>query len=205
MMNIEIDFSGISSTVTCNKNKYYGEYMTEAKSARSLMSFQKLAPLLIAAGLMLYALHACAVGPVFHSFSFGSYGENPGIEVLDYQYGTSKMPGVAANKERVAMGHIGQGGGTSGAMQVGDFLYVKWRINSTGKVYEDKVDLKSRLPSDMYLKIIHFAIKGPQLYVYLIEGDDSAHLHAKGAPDCPAVEYKDLKCTTLYPEHWTNF
>jgi hypothetical protein len=50
----------------------------------------------------------------------------------------------------------------------GDFLYVKWRIDSTGQVYEDTVDLKSRLPRDITNHEIYFIVKGTQLVVYLI-------------------------------------
>ncbi len=142
---------------------------------------------------------------VDHAFEFGEYGENEGIEVLDYQYGDSKMVGTFIDNDDRRNGRIGQGTGVHGGMPVGDFLYVKWKVLSTGKVYEDKVDLRKRLPTNMQDKIVHFEVKGPQLYVYLIEGNNSAHLHAPGAPDCQNRSYKVFKCTTLYPQHWTNF
>jgi hypothetical protein len=152
---------------------------------------------------LLYALTACATGPrmAHHEFSFGAIGENEGIEVLNYRYGDSKMPGTYETPYWLSKGHIGQGGGIHGTFPVGDSLYVKWRVKSTGKIYEETVDLKSRLPSDMNDKTVHFLINGSQLFVYLISKEGAA----PGAPDCKASAYKDYKCTELYPEHWANF
>lgn len=53
-------------------------------------------------------------------------------------------------------------------MPRGDTLYVKWRIKASGAVHEDTVDLRKRMPSDITDHRIHFVVKGPQLYVYLI-------------------------------------
>jgi hypothetical protein len=161
------------------------------------------------AALLLVALSVYAVeqnsGPkrAFYSFDFGVPWEGEGIEVLNYKYGNSKI--IGPDWEVAKNGHIAQGTSVSGRMRVEDSLYVKWRVLSTGKVYEDSVDLKSRLPWHMDHKIIHFSIKGPQLDVYVVEGDDSTQLHAAKAPDCPIKLYKDFKCTRIYPDHWTNF
>jgi len=158
---------------------------------------------LIAASVMLIAVAACATGPkpVFHSFSYGGSGEDRGVEILNYRYGDSKLPVTRADDAWLADGHIAQANGIGGLFPVGDSLYVKWRVISTGKVYEDTVDLKSRLPSDMDHKRIHFLIKGSQLYVYLI----TKHGHNPEGPDCPVYTYRDYGCALLYPEHWQNF
>jgi hypothetical protein len=142
-----------------------------------------------------------------HAFDFGSAGipDSPGIEILNFQYGDSKVTGTYVEDAWLATGHVGQGGGVSGNMPVGDFLYVKWRVLATGKVYEDRVDLKGRLPSNMDHKIIHFAVKEQQLNIYLIEGNTSTQLHAPGRPDCPAASYEPYQCTRIYPDHWANF
>jgi hypothetical protein len=144
---------------------------------------------------------------VNHAFSFGGMGipENPGIEILNFQYGDSKVPGTYEEEGRLATGHIGQSGLVRGTMPVGDFLYVKWRILATSDVLEDRVDLKSRLPDDMDHKIIHFSITGHQLIVSLIEGIEQTDFHANGAPDCPVPSYRLYKCTRIYPDHWANF
>jgi len=63
---------------------------------------------------------------------------------------------------------------TSGPMLRGDFLYVKWRVKNRMKPseyigqFEDKVDLRTRLPADITNFGIHFVVKDAQLYVYLI-------------------------------------
>jgi hypothetical protein len=137
-----------------------------------------------------------------HTFSFGGFKENQGIEILDWRYGhsvTTRAPAWA-----LKAGHVSRGGAFY-ILTIGDSLYVKWRVTSTGAVFEDTVDLKSRLPQRMEDKIIHFVINGSQLYVYLIEGNDPSKFHAKAAPACPAFQYDMFKCTEIYPGHWTNF
>jgi hypothetical protein len=111
------------------------------------------------------ALAACAAGLVKHSFGFDVVSDSPGITVLNYQYGNSQLSATRADisKERPR-----GGASVSGEMLRGDFLYVKWRVESTGKVYEDTVDLNSRLPHDITNHKIYFIIKGLQLFVYLI-------------------------------------
>jgi hypothetical protein len=112
----------------------------------------------------------CAFGPDIpdHQFSFDSGIESPEIEVLDYQYGKSKLPSANNPDYLRADGQSLQGTNINGPMLRGDFLYVKWRIRSTGQIYEDRVDLRGRLPSELTGFHIHFVIRGAQLYIYLI-------------------------------------
>jgi len=98
-------------------------------------------------------------------------------------------------------------------MLPGDSLYVKWRIKSTSEVYDDTVDLKSRLPEDIANNRIHFIIKGSQLYVYLITPE---RLHPNPCPrrdqlcrimdpSCPSADHRifswycSKNITRLYP------
>lgn len=114
---------------------------------------------------------ACAAEPrlVDHSFEFNARWDSPDVEILDYRYGTSNHPGArGCPKHYSHCDKIPQGAGISGEMLLGDELYVKWRIKATGAIYEDTVDLKSRLPEDMRQQRIRFVVWGPQLYVYLI-------------------------------------
>ena len=53
-------------------------------------------------------------------------------------------------------------------MPVATFLYVKWRIKETGGIVENRVDLRDRLPPNMFDHRVTFAIDGTQLYVYLV-------------------------------------
>jgi hypothetical protein len=84
----------------------------------------------------------------------------------------------------------------SGAMLRGDFLYVKWRNVDTYQVYEDTVDLRSRLPRDIEGQRVYFMIRGSQLYVYLISRESKP-------PDMPAIGprmYRDRKVIQVYPD-----
>ena len=160
----------------------------------------------VAAIVMMLALPACASTERKFSFEFGILDPDKDVEILNWRYGNSDEPYTQASKDYLATGHIPQADNVYANFPPGDVLYVKWRVLSTDKVYEDKVDLHSSLPFDMNHKIIHFSIKGPQLYVYLIEGIHSKdQLHAPEAADCPTKLYKDNKCTELYPDHWKNF
>lgn len=114
---------------------------------------------------LLAALTACAAGLVKHSFGFDVVSDSPGITVLNYQYGNSQ---ISATRADISKERPRAGASVNGEMLRGDFLYVKWRVDSTGKVYEDTVDLKSRLPRDITNHEIYFIVKGTQLTVYLI-------------------------------------
>ena len=111
---------------------------------------------------------------MFHSFSFSAISESPDIEVLDYQYGSKSDyereggVGLRPAPYRLERGDIFTGVGITGTFPKGDYLYVKWRVKNTGQIYEDKVDLTTRLPKDINQHEIHFLIKGTQLFVFLL-------------------------------------
>lgn len=140
-----------------------------------------------------------------HSFSFDVRQDMPDIEVLDYQYSNSRNNGVRPERERVDMGQAFNSGGISGNLLRGDFLYVKWRIKKPDApawamaylgTYEDRVDLRSRLPADITGLRIHFIIRGTQLYVYLIWPYDSTQkypVHEKSLFD-------RVKYLQIYPD-----
>lgn len=118
-----------------------------------------------------FSLAACAItGPrlVDHSFEFNAVWDSPEIEILDYRYGDSKAPGARPPEWALESGKVAQGTGTSGPMILGDSLYVKWRVRSTGETYQDTVDLRSRLPANMKDKKIRLIVKGAQLYIFVI-------------------------------------
>lgn len=144
------------------------------------------------------ALAACATGPklVEHGFSFDARQDRPEVELLDYRYGDSRQPGARADPARVAEGRIGQQWSVYGAMLRGDSLYVKWRIKKTGQIYEDTVDLRSRLPAAIADHRIHFDIKESQLYVYLI----SPERRPRDMPPNGPREFDYLKVFTIYPD-----
>ncbi len=143
----------------------------------------------VVALLLAVALVACASGPkqVFHSFQIdgkydghpnaeGKYeGWNKEIDLLEYNYGDeSRMLRDKLNNPDFPGLHRGmtalpsQLSGVSGSMPIGEFLYVKWRIKATGEVFEDRVDLRERLPKNMTNHTLTFVPDGRQLHVYTV-------------------------------------
>jgi hypothetical protein len=118
----------------------------------------------------LLALAACATGPAkfYHSFSFDGWFDKWATEVdlLEYSYGDQYR--MVQDKVRPENKTLGYGANVNGPMPVGDFLYVKWRIKSTGEVVDNRVDLRNVLPRNMFEHGVTFVIDGEQLYVYLI-------------------------------------
>jgi hypothetical protein len=147
--------------------------------------------------IALVAVAACASNPevVDHSFGFDTLKDGQDAEVIDYRYGNSKLP-VHAPEWAVKEGKTFTFNSVGGPMQRGDFLYVKWRIKSTSEVYEDNVDLRHRLPSDIKGHHIHFIIRGPQLYVYLVTPEKRL---PDAAPNGPRM-YSYRRTLTIYPD-----
>ena len=81
-----------------------------------------------------------------------------------------------------------------GPMRQGDSLYVKWRLRTTGEIYEDTVDLRNRLPQDITNHRIYFTIKSSQLFVYLIPPQKRA-----SGSNTPRM-YPDTNARTIYPD-----
>lgn len=125
----------------------------------------------------LFALSACATGPklVAHAFSFDGRSDKwaAQVDLLEYSYGDEyRMVRNSVTKPRSevyrGMDALPPSTGVNGSMPVGEFLYVKWRIKETGEVIEDRVDLRDRLPPNMFDHRVTFAIDGKRLYVYLV-------------------------------------
>ena len=135
---------------------------------------------------------------VRHHFSFDTITDSPDAGVLDYQYGSSGQFGTHANKGKVQSGGVFAAWNTAGVMPRGEFLYVKWRLRQSGEIHEDKVDLQSRLPADITNHRIHFMVKGPQLYIYLISPETEKRPAA--SPLGPLRMYGDLKQIQIYPD-----
>jgi hypothetical protein len=151
----------------------------------------------VIASIAFVGLAACASGGgVFvHSFSFDTLKDGQDAEIIDYRYGTSKLP-VRAPEWAVKEGKTLTFNNVSGAMAKGDSIYVKWRIHSTGQIYEDAVDLRQRLPADVTDHRIHFIVRGPQLYVYLVTPEQR---RPDSPPNGPSM-YSNLRVITIYPD-----
>ena len=146
---------------------------------------------------LVYLVAACADSTqiVDHTFAFDALTDSPGVQVLDYRYGDSRLPG-AANPDYIRKeGRSLQRTGVSGPMRKGASLYVKWRTLSDNKIYEETVDLRNRLPKDITDCELYFVIKGPQLYVYLVLPQRRS---PNVAPNGPR-QYHDRYVLTIYP------
>jgi hypothetical protein len=132
--------------------------------------------------LLAVVLIGCASGPkeVFHSFTCNGRNDvNKWLETTDllaYSYGDqyrmvrrsmddpSEKAWLQKNGETSLSGCLNVGG----AMPVGEFLYVKWRIKATGEIFEDRVDLRERLPKNMMNHKLTFSINEKQLYLFVV-------------------------------------
>ncbi len=130
------------------------------------------------------------------SFSFGDYGENADIEILNVFYGIPNCPVNYDSTYDPYNGKPMQGTHMGGIHRRAWQLDVKWRIKSTGQEYEENIELRNRLPKDMTNHHLHFSIEGSQITVYLITPE-------RRPPDMPpngprATQY--LKTLTIYPD-----
>lgn len=133
---------------------------------------------------------------VSHGFAFDFIDDSPDAELIDYRYGTSYY----GKSERASMGRVGQGRGIFGEIRRGDDLYVKWQLKATGEVFEETVDLKSRLPADIKGSRIYFMVRGSQLYVYLITPEK----RAKDDPPNGPSKWAFRRTLTIYPDTHKN-
>jgi hypothetical protein len=106
---------------------------------------------------------------VNHGFEFNAATDSPDIEILNYEYSNQKP--WRDELLRIGRNHVTQASHIYGGFPVGDFIYMKWRVRSTGEVFEDRVDLKGRLPRDMTDQQIYCVIDGEQLYVFIVSSE----------------------------------
>lgn len=188
------------------------------KNKSALSIFIRLQFLILAACLV---STACATRSrlVEHSFEFDARWDSPGIEILDYWYGTSNLPGLrGCPKQYAPCATSRQYAGTTGDIPLGDELTVKWRVKSTGNVYQDTVKLSDRLPENMKNQKIRFVIKDSQLYVFVISSEKSVpnpclprnQMCRITDPSCPSAYdrvfalYCNVKFTQIYPDQPTS-
>ena len=152
------------------------------------------------AALALLSILACTSGPkvVDHAFSFDVYADSPDVELLDYRYGESALPGTSNQPNLRDKGQAPLRISVNGPMRQAESLYVKWRVKATRQVYEETVDLRHRLPMDITDHRIYFVIKGTQLYVYLVP--PKWNKRPRGAEPNGPEKYQDLDVKTIYPD-----
>lgn len=198
-----MDTESISSATTAATHKFA---CTGLLARRPLNSVDKCRSwlrksvalfLALAVGLGLLSACATATGPrkAFHSFSFEIGADSPGVELLDYRYGSGKEFYQGPPAYALAQGRIAQQQNVGGDTEVGTTLYAKWRIQTTGEVHEDTVDLSKSLPQDMLRQRIHFTIDQSQLFVFLV----TPILRGKDEPIVGPRKYHWFKVIQLYP------
>lgn len=126
---------------------------------------------------LLVVVTACASGPkvVAHAFSFNGLHDKwaDKVDLLAYAYG-DRYHMVREDLENPSSSlyagktSLPPSTGVNGPMPVGEFLRVKWRLKSTGKIFEERVDLRDRMPKDMADHELTFVIDGGQLYVFVV-------------------------------------
>lgn len=131
--------------------------------------FQKI--VLAGAILFFLVLSACAAtgGRVFHSFAFDAQRDSPDVEVLGYKIWGSA--GTIDRSRDVAIdgpGRVSQYSAIGGVLPRPEYLYFKWRIKSSGEIFEVTVDLKERLPSNISGSRIFIWIDSTRLNIFLI-------------------------------------
>jgi hypothetical protein len=116
--------------------------------------------------------------------------------VLDYRYGTSSH-WIGHTQDEFKDGRVFWWE-SSGAQfsRSPEFLYVKWRNLTTKEVFQENVDLRNRLPSDLSNKVVSFLIKKDRLYVYVISWDP----RPPNTPPNGPKEYWGKAVVSIYPD-----
>lgn len=147
----------------------------------------------LGAVLVAFMLSGC-VSSVPHVFGFDLKDDDQDAVVLEYRYG-SESQWVGHTENDFRDGRVYWGDRRMVNMRRPEFLYVKWRNRNTGQVFEDKVDLRQRLPRDLKDQTVYFMIRGAQLYVYLA----SDQLRPPDVPPNGPRIYKRYLVSTIYP------
>ncbi|WP_428507397.1 hypothetical protein [Roseateles sp.] len=141
-------------------------------------------------------LAGCSTAPrmVDHSFKFDTVDDSPGFHVLDYRYGTSGTTGTSMPDWVKRTKGYSQSTSTHGGMPLGETLYVKWISLETGRVWEETVSLKGRLPQEMTGRILYFVVGEATLHVYVVE----RQLRSADEPSIGPQKYNSYKVTAIY-------
>jgi hypothetical protein len=148
---------------------------------------------------------------VDHTFEFDASRDSRDVEILQYRYGDDGGFNTRTTQDDLQLGKTRQAANTTGEMLLGKDLYVKWRIKSTGQVYEDTVDLTSRLPFNMKRHRLRFIVEGEKLYVYVISYEtyrpyfsltdaDRIRAQAKSPREKALVGFGRNSVVLIYPE-----
>ena len=163
--------------------------LNQFRGTKTLMAYYSISSLVI---FLIAGCVSWKYDMVFHSFQFNLDIHSPNMEVLDYQYGSSRQFCTYKEFEGGITQHS-----ITGVMARGEFLYVKWRDKQSGQVFDDRVDFSGRLPVKLTEYAVTFFVKGPQLYVYLISPPDDRR--PSTWPKGPMRLYQHRKQYEIYP------
>lgn len=102
----------------------------------------------------------------YHAFGFDAYADSPDTEILAFKYGPGGIPQLQSPFWKDAT-DARQAVGIHATMSIEGGLYVKWRLRSTGQIFEDTVDLRAVLQRDLTNQRVYFVAQGNKLFVYL--------------------------------------
>ncbi len=138
--------------------------------------------------LIIFSTTCLANEPDCSMFGFNAKRDSPGIEILDYKYGSSGIKGTFAEPGKP----VPQGYGVAQGGLNGERLFVKWLNKESGKTFTEDVALKGHLPDFPKTTCeIFFAIKKDQLYVFLITQEPRPK-------DWPPVDTNPIPLVTDY-------
>ena len=141
---------------------------------------------------------------VRHEIEFDTRYDDQDAFVLDFKYMLGDKVIYGTPDEYVKKGAKYGRDGSNGPMNRGTSLYVRWVNKVTGKVYEDTVDLRHRLPADIKDKDIYFMIWGAQLYVYIVQSktapSDELEKRHPGEKFIGPRMYMALRTIQIYPD-----
>lgn len=146
---------------------------------------------------------------VNHTVDANFLADAPDLEVLEFHYGEAVV-GPGGLRRSVEPGSGGLNGPSiSGEIPLPDEVRVKWRDKRTEKIYEERVDMTSRLPSPKAMEetTVYFLVDQfeNRLYIYLVPREDindrSVGRRPEGTvPNGPGLTaHLDVK--TLYPDN----
>lgn len=93
--------------------------------------------------------------------------DRPTINVIDYQYSANGKVFNQWSRSMLSEGRNPGSQGYYGRSPIPEKLYVKWKLEATGEIFEDTADLQGKLPKSMEQKTLYFLVWDKQLNIYI--------------------------------------
>ena len=146
-------------------------------------------------------LAACTLDTfsIYHRFEFDLRRDDQHALILDYKYLDGDKLLESGNEAYVTDGSGFKVCNSGIYAPKGTSLYVKWRDETNGTIYEDNVNMKKTLPVNMVEKTIYLMIRGPQLYIYVVPKDEPDNRRPANAPPIGPSGLGFLNTVQVYP------